>query len=148
SRVFSWTDKEGYEQAFKTGLAALSPAGKIIGVEGLRLRFFEGELIRRFAVGATVAAGGEALGELRLLKEDDELDLLRKAIGLSEQALELTLSEVRVGMSEIELANRLEMHLKTLGSEELAFKTIVHAGGNSALPHSGPLDYRIQSGDP
>jgi len=148
SQVFSWTDREGYEQAFKNGLAALTPAGKIIGVEGLRLRFFEGELIRRFAAGATVVAIDEALAELRLLKEEEELGLLRNAIGLSEQALDLTLSEVRVGMSEREVANRLEVHLMELGCEELAFKTIVHAGSNSALPHSGPLDYRIQSGDP
>ena len=51
-------------------------------------------------------------------------------------------------MSEIEAATILEGHIGELGGEGLAFATILHAGGNSALPHSGPLPYRIQPGDP
>jgi len=148
AEIISWTDAEGYGQAFKAGLDRLRPAGKIIGVEGLRLRFFEGEIIRQYAPGATVTAVDEALAELRLLKDAEEIALMRQAIQRSEQALEMTLGEVRLNMSEREIANRLEAHLKDLGCEELAFQTIVHGGGNSAMPHSGPLDYRLQPGDP
>jgi Xaa-Pro dipeptidase len=81
-------------------------------------------------------------------KDDAEIDALRHAVEISEQALRLTLDAVRVGMSEIELADVLEAHMKALGSEEPSFKTILHAGSNTALPHSGPLPYRIQAGDP
>ena len=81
-------------------------------------------------------------------KDKDEIDALRRAVEISEQALRLTLEAVRVGMSEIELADILEAHMKVLGSEEPSFKTILHGGGNTALPHSGPLPYRIQAGDP
>ncbi|HST06334.1 MAG TPA: Xaa-Pro peptidase family protein [Chloroflexia bacterium] len=147
-RIVSWTDAEGYDQAFRTGLDMLHPAGKTIGVEGTRMRFFEGEVIRRWAAGATVIAADEQLARLRVHKDDDEIDALRRAVEISEQALKLTLDAVRVGMSEIELADILETHMKALGSEEPSFKTILHGGRNTALPHSGPLPYRIQRGDP
>jgi Xaa-Pro dipeptidase len=151
-RIVSWTDAEGYDGAFRAGLEILhrrSPlAGKNIAVEGTRMRFFEGEVIRRWAAGATVIEADTQLARLRMNKDADEIDALRHAVHISEQALQLTLDAVRVGMSEIELADVLEAHMKALGSEEPAFKTILHAGANTALPHSGPLPYRIQSGDP
>jgi Xaa-Pro aminopeptidase len=148
AQIVSWTDSEGYGQTFKAGLDMLHPAGKLIGVEGLRMRFFEGEIIRQYAAGAEVRAIDDVLAPLRLIKDDDEIALMRKAIRLSEQALEMTLGGVRVDLSEREVAHQLETHLKDLGCEELAFKTIVHGGGNSALPHSGPLDYGLRLGDP
>jgi Xaa-Pro dipeptidase len=147
-RIVSWSDAEGYDQAFEAGLDMLHPAGKTIGVEGTQMRFFEGEVIRRWALGATVVAADAQLAPLRMNKDEDEIDALRRAVEISEQALRLTLDAVRVGMSEIELADILETYMKALGSEEPSFKTILHGGGNTALPHSGPLPYRIQAGDP
>lgn len=147
-RIISWTDAEGYDQAFQAGLDMLHLAGKTIAVEGTRMRFFEGEVIRRWAPGATVIAADEQLARLRIDKDDGEIDSLRHAVEISEQALRLTLDAVRVGMSEIELADILEAHMKALGSEEPSFNTILHGGANTALPHSRPLPYRIQAGDP
>jgi Xaa-Pro dipeptidase len=147
-RIVSWSDAEGYDSAFQTSLDMLQPSGKTIAVEGTRMRFFEGEVIRRWAVGATVIAADAQLARLRLHKEEDEINSLRRAVEISEQALQLTLDDVRVGMSEVQLADILEMHMKAHGSEEPSFKTILHAGANTALPHSGPLPYHIQAGDP
>lgn len=148
SQQVVWSDAEGYESAFKTAFAQMQTTGKTIGVEGLHMRFFEGEIIRQHAGAAQVIAADDVLAELRIRKDADELAALRKAIQISEQALEETLEQVRVGMSEIELADILEQRMKALGAEGLSFKTILHTGGNSALPHSGPLPDRIQEGDP
>jgi Xaa-Pro dipeptidase len=147
-RIVSWTDAEGYDRAFQSGLDMLHPAGKIIGVEGTQMRFFEGEVIRRWASGAIVVAADAQLARLRMNKDEEEIYALRHAVEISEQALQMTLGAVRVGMSEIELADILEAHMNALGSEEPSFKTILHAGSNTALPHSRPLPYRIQAGDP
>src|SRR5215813_9550165 len=40
SRIFSWSDAEGYEGAFKAGLETIHASGKVLGVESLRMRFF------------------------------------------------------------------------------------------------------------
>ena len=60
-RIVSWTDAEGYDLAFQAGLDMLHPAGKTLGVEGTQMRFFEGEVIRRWAAGATVVAADAQL---------------------------------------------------------------------------------------
>ncbi|HVU10595.1 MAG TPA: Xaa-Pro peptidase family protein [Phototrophicaceae bacterium] len=146
--LYSWTDKEGYRAAFEAGLAALDLSGKTIGVEGLRMRFFEGEILRSYAPEARIVQADDVLAALRLIKDDEELEAIRHAIRLSEQALTQTLTEVKVGMSEREIAALLEAHLRAFGADGLAFDTLLHAGANTALPHTGPLDYRLQAGDP
>lgn len=148
AELVSYTDAEGYEGAFRRALDKVDAAGKTIGVEGLHMRFFEGEIIRQCAPNAEVVDATEALARLRLIKDAEEIALLRRAIGISERALQAMFDEVEVGMSEIEAADILESHIKALGGDGLSFGTILHAGANTPLPHSGPLDYRIQHGDP
>ena len=148
SRIFSWTDADGYDSAFAAALAALRTDGKTIGVEGLHMRFFEAETIRAHAPAAAIVDASRQLAELRMIKDADEIASLRQAIQISEDALRAALNQVQPGMSEREIAASLETGIKALGGEGLSFDTILHGGGNTALPHTGPLDYRIQYGDP
>ena len=148
AEIVSYTDAEGYAGAFETALNLIDSRGKTIGVEGLFMRFFEGEIIRQSAPEARVIDATEPLAELRMHKDAGEVALLRRAIAISERALQAMFDEVTVGMSEIEAAAILEAHIKDLGGDGLSFGTILHAGVNTPLPHSGPLDYRIQHGDP
>jgi len=148
SQLFSWSDAEGYEDAFRQAADVLGLVGKTIGVEGLRMRFTEGEIIRRFATDAEVQAVDFLFDELRIIKTNDEIAALRQAIHISETALEKTLQSLKVGMTEIELARALEHHLRDLGAEALSFDTILHSGANSTLPHFGPLNTPIERGHP
>ena len=148
ARLFTYTDAQGYQSAFRDALNALASPGKTIGVEGLFMRFFEGEAIRSAAPDAEVVDASEALEELRMIKDAGEIAALRRAIQISESALRATLDEARAGMSEIELAAILDNHMREMGGEGLSFDIILHAGGNTALPHSGPLDYCMRHGDP
>ena len=148
AELISYTDAEGYEGAFRSAMERIGLRGKIIGVEGLFMRFFEGEVIRQCAPAATVVDASTPLAELRLRKDAGEIASLRRAIEISERALQAMLDEVEVGMSEIEAAAILEDQIRALGGDGLSFGTILHAGVNTPLPHSGPLDYRIQHSDP
>ncbi len=148
AELIAYTDAEGYEGAFRSALDRIGARGKTIGVEGLFMRFFEGEIIRQAEPSAAVIDATEPLAELRMHKDADEVAALRRAIEISERALGATFDAVAVGMSEIEAAAILEDRIRALGGDGLSFGTILHAGGNTALPHSGPLDYRIQHGDP
>lgn len=148
SRWHVWADSEGYQDAFQAALNELAASGKVIGVEGLRMRFTEGETIRRHAPGATVLAADDELAKLRITKDADEINALRKAIDISQKALQQTLAIVKVGMTEREIADHLESAIKTLGGEGFSFDTILKAGGNSSLPHSHPANYAVQMGDP
>ncbi|MCY4105826.1 MAG: Xaa-Pro peptidase family protein [Chloroflexi bacterium] len=145
ARTIIWADAEGHQDAFRQLFAELALRGKRVAIEGGRMRYNECEILR--ALGAELTNGDPLLNGLRMRKDETELFRLRGAIQRSEAALEQTLSEVRVGMTELEIGARLDALLRENGCEGQAFPTIVHAGGNSALPHHGPLPYASQPGD-
>jgi Xaa-Pro dipeptidase len=85
---------------------------------------------------------------MRLTKTAAEIALQRKAVQLSEAALELTLAEIRAGMSESEIQGILLKYLFQQGADGLAFAPIVAAGGNSSRPHAHARpDYHVRPGD-
>jgi Metallopeptidase family M24 len=65
---------------------------------------------------------------LRVVKEPGELELMRKAIAITERGLSAALRQVRVGMKEIELKRIIESVLQQSGATGLAFPTIVGSG--------------------
>ena len=145
--VFDWTDHAGPAAAFAAAATATGPLGRI-GVEGQRMRVFEGMALARAWPGATIVDAHGPLSALRLRKTPDEIARLTQAIRRSEAALEATLPQVRIGQTETEIAGILIRELFAHGAEGLAFDPIVAAGANSAEPHATPRpDYRIGTGD-
>jgi Xaa-Pro dipeptidase len=84
---------------------------------------------------------------LRQFKTADEIAQMRAAVKVSEKALGEVLAEVRPGMTEREVATMLSRAQSQAGGEEIPFLPIVLAGGRAALPHGGPTDRVIQSGE-
>ena len=81
---------------------------------------------------------GHAVEELRTVKDDGELALLREACAIGDRALRETLERTAPGQTEREVARRLEACMLELGAEGVAFETIVATGPNSAIPHHQP----------
>lgn len=84
---------------------------------------------------------------LRARKEPREVDAIRLAGVIATSALERTLGEVRVGMSENEVAGVLERNLRDAGSDGFPFGTIAASGPRSALPHARAGSRPIARGD-
>lgn len=84
---------------------------------------------------------------LRERKDGSELAHIRDAIAAAERALELTLSRVRAGMTELEVAGILESALRQSGSDGFPFPSIVASGPNAALPHARPTARQLAWGD-
>ncbi len=85
---------------------------------------------------------------LRRVKGPEEIRLIKGAIRIQQDALLAALGHLRAGMTEIEFAAELEYQMKTRGSIEPAFSTIVAAGANGSLPHYTPADTPIRRGQP
>ena len=84
---------------------------------------------------------------LRAIKAEEELALIRQAVAIADRAFEHILSVMRPGMTEKEVAWRLEVFMREAGAEGLAFPVIVASGPNGALPHAVPTDRALQGGD-
>src|SRR5262249_20654246 len=106
-RFFSYNDGEGYRPAFEQSCKALGLSNRSIAVEGLQMRVLEGQLLQEYAPGCKVIAADSTLIKLRLYKEEAEIAAMRKAIAISEAALEKTLARVKVGMTEQQITNIL-----------------------------------------
>jgi len=84
---------------------------------------------------------------LRRCKDEDELDHIKKAVKLTDEAFLYILDQVKLGMTERELAWELEKYMRRDGTGELAFPIIVASGPNSALPHALSSFRKIKEGD-
>lgn len=144
---FAWTDAEGYADAFTNATEILNLAGKNIGVEGLRMRVKEGQLIQHYAPGSQIIDADEALIDLRIVKTPEEVEFHRRAVRVSEQALSQLLEELQIGMTERQIARRLSELQIELGGAGDSFSPTVLVGPRSALPHGQPGDTPLQQGD-
>ncbi len=85
--------------------------------------------------------------ELRAVKEPEELAVLERAVEIADQAMEQVAEGMRPGMTELQVAWRLEVAMRELGAEAISFDTIVAAGPNAALPHHRPTERPIGLGE-
>lgn len=84
----------------------------------------------------------------RMVKSQDEIDSIRQAAQIADQALANILPLVKEGISERELSNELEYQMAKLGSEELSFATILLFGARAAMPHGIPsASVKLKRGD-
>ncbi len=147
ARAFTWDDTSGYADAFHAAAAALGLANGVLGVDGLTMRVTEWLAFQQAAPGVQVRPVERELVGIRARKLPDEIALMRRAISISEQALANLLAWVQPGMTERQIAARLGDELAALGSEQLAFGSLVQTGPNSALPHGTVTDRVLQADD-
>ena len=85
--------------------------------------------------------------EMRLIKDEGEIDCIRRAADIACRAFRALLEVIRPGMTEREVAVALNYEMLKLGSEGEAFDTIACAGLNGSLPHAVPGEHRLQNGE-
>jgi Xaa-Pro dipeptidase len=141
-------DPSGWDEAFRQAVRALQLDGRRIGVEPRALRLLEFRYLQAAAPKADFPDAAEALASLRLYKEAGEIDKMRRAVLIAQDALKTTLPLIKIGMNEQELAGELTVQLLRHGSQpELPFAPIVSSGPNGANPHASPSARKVQPGD-
>ena len=137
-----------WENAFRKAAQALGLDGKRIGVEPRQLRLLEFSHVKAGAPESEFPDASNVLSMLRLKKDKAEVDSMRRAVKIAQDALEATIPFIKIGMTERELSSELVMQLLKNGSDsEFPFAPIVSAGPNSANPHASPTERKLQAGD-
>ncbi|MDF7636843.1 aminopeptidase P family protein [Leuconostocaceae bacterium ESL0958] len=88
-----------------------------------------------------------AVEALREVKDEMEVAALKRAAAASIKAFEQLVQEIKVGMTEKEVANRLDALQKEYGADKASFDTIVASGYRAALPHGGASDKQLAAGE-
>ena len=97
--------------------------------------------------GVTLENVDEAFSTAMMVKNEWELDNIAKACEIAEDALNELLPEIKLGMTEMEVAALLEYKMRKLGAEGLSFPTIVAFGAHAAVPHHETGLEKLQFGD-
>jgi len=141
-------DQASRLEAFDSAGRKLRLDGTRIGIEPLGMRTFELRLLEGTIPGAKFIAADEIVSSLRLNKDYMEIEAIRRAIQVAETALHNTITQVQVGMTELDIASELMIQLLRAGAEvEMPFNPIVSSGPNSAIVHATPSDRKLQIGD-
>jgi Xaa-Pro aminopeptidase len=90
----------------------------------------------------------DVMVNIRKVKDDHEIDLIRKSVGVAEEAFNAIRDEIKVGQTENYLAGLLVFELRSRGASNSSFPVIVAAGANSSLPHYRPAETLVQRDQP
>lgn len=89
----------------------------------------------------------ELLISLRQSKDEEEIQRMIAAQRIAEAALDQIVKEIKPGVTEKEIAARLQYLMLAGGAENMSFDPIVASGPNGSMPHAVPTDRKIQDGD-
>ncbi len=154
-RLRIFTDFRYLEKARATGIDVVEIPRALFGKlpELLPKRVaFESESLVHASWAALDSAGIETvptkqlLEGIRAVKEPGELDAIRRAAAITNEAFARLAEQPFIGRSERELAWWVERTMRDLGAEDVAFPPIVAAGANGALPHASPGERTIEAG--
>jgi Xaa-Pro aminopeptidase len=150
SQVGAFTAVSIAEQGLWKEAAQLAQQRKLkrIGFEAEHTSVAAWEEIQKLlGSDAKTVALRQAVESLRLIKDEDELIVLREAVRIADEALAEVLEILRPGLSEREVAAALETGMRSRGASGLSFDTIVASGGRGALPHGVASDKILEHGD-
>ena len=128
-------------------LRGLCPVGSVIGFESSEISVDRFDALRKKLNKRKFVKLTDSLENIFAIKEKFEINSMRKAAYIGDEALKRTLRYLKTGVSEKEIARRLEEECRACGSEKPSFDTIVLFGARSALPHGKPSDARLKNGD-
>lgn len=131
-------------QAEAYGQLAGMLKGKVVGVDCETLPKRHYDALRRHSKAKRFVDASECFARAREVKLEDEIALIRKANRISLGMLGGIEDHFREGMTELELAARVDYEMKERGAEGPSFQTIVCFGENAALPHHAPGQKRLE----
>jgi Xaa-Pro aminopeptidase len=135
-----------YEEVF--GQMIAETGAKRVGFESQVVTYDQFEGWKRALPDVKWVATKEIVEQIRVIKDEGELAIIRRAVILADQAAEHVIGLLRPGMTELEAAWELEVYMRTHGAEAIGFPFIVAAGPNASLPHAIPSTRPIQAGEP
>ncbi|MDR0739179.1 MAG: aminopeptidase P family protein [Oscillospiraceae bacterium] len=87
------------------------------------------------------------ISDLRVIKSEKEIKKIKEAQRLAEFAFEKVLTEIRSGVTEREIALKIEFLMRKNGASGIAFDFIIVSGERTSLPHGKCSDKKLKNGD-
>ncbi|MGN8645453.1 M24 family metallopeptidase [Gracilibacillus sp. HCP3S3_G5_1] len=99
------------------------------------------------SIQANLIPSDALIEKLRLIKDQDEINIIKDACKIADDAFNHILDYIKPGVKEIDISNELEFFMRKQGATSSSFDIIVASGYRSALPHGVASSKEIQSGE-
>lgn len=142
-KVYGWFDGDGFIDTVKKAFEENNLIGKTIGVNSTERAFIILQIME--ALDVKFVNGKPLLEEMRMIKDEEELENLRMAARITDESYEELLKFIRPGIKEVDIANKMNEIFKAKGADE-GF-TMVCSGPNSSYPHYAGNQRVIQEKD-
>lgn len=120
---------------------------RVVAFEDATLAYASLERFKKALVGKELVPGASKIADtLRLFKDLDEIEKMKKAQAITDAAFTHILKVLTPNMTEIDAALELEFFMRRQGSEGVAFETIAVSGSASSLPHGVPRNVKLEKG--
>ena len=103
------------------------------------------EYMRKYKVNSLVETEN-MIEKQRMVKDEEEIENLRKACKVTDECFEHIVNYIRPGMTEKQISREIDYYYYK-NAQGLSFETIVASGENSSKPHAIPTDRKIQNVD-
>jgi len=118
-----------------------------IGINADELTFKSYNFIKAHcASGAEIVDVSKAIKATRLVKDESEIETMRKACHIASEVADNIISKAHIGMKEYEIAAELSYMMMSRGAAGPSFETIAAFGKNSAEPHYSAGDVKLEKG--
>ena len=105
---------------------------KTLGVEAYQVLVKEYQEIEK--LGIEVLLLDQEIAHLRIVKEDEEIEAMKKSIAITDEIYQKVIEHIHVGMSEYEISALVQYYSIASGAQQMSFDTIVATGERTALP--------------
>ena len=158
-----WLDREAaQEQAEEISVEAYTPESQkslivktleqsgiakgVIGVDGRAMARF-GNSLKQCMPGTDIINASNDVEELRWIKSDEEIRLIKKACEISEKGMKTALESLKPGATELQIAAKAEHQMIDLGSDSMKHHPFVASGYRALLVHPLASQKKIADGD-
>ncbi len=138
--------KRGENLMEKIAKQAKACGVKKLAVDALSVEAYHG-LMKNLRGNAKLKIRNDLISDLRKIKDEHELELMRKAGELTSIGMKAAQETIRPGVKEIEVAAEIEYAMRKKCSWGTAFESSVASGVRSAFPHGGCTEREIRKGD-
>src|SRR6056297_445017 len=143
--MYNWGDDEGFVDTTVNALKKYGLENKTIGINNGIIGINYLDIKNSF--NANFINGHRILEELRIIKDDKEIELMRKASELADRVMGRTIEFIQPGVTEKEIKEKIEKYFIEEGADGLSFTPIIASGKNSSKPHYAENARAIQEKD-
>ena len=121
---------------------------KRVGFESHDISIFNFKRLKKYCKHLKLIPKAHLIEDIRVVKDEVEIENLKKAIGIADKAFIHILNFAKPGMAEKEIAWEMEKYMRGIGAEKMAWDPfIVASGANSSMAHWGAGTRKIKKND-